>query len=74
MEGQRIFPAAERRLVRDKGREMKKWDGARRLFGDIAIALLVVGTYIRAHLKSKMQNRWAIVIDVWDAGLVYSMP
>lgn len=43
---------------------MKKWDGARRLFGDIAIALLVVGTYIRAHLKSKMQNRWAIVIDV----------
>ena len=43
VEGQRIFPAAERRLVRWKGPEMKKRDGARRLFGDIAIALLVVG-------------------------------
>ena len=29
---------------------------------------------IHAHLKSKMQNRWAIVIDVWDVGLVYSTP
>jgi hypothetical protein len=28
---------------------------------------------IHAHLKSKMQNRWAIVIDVWDVGLVISM-
>ena len=43
LEGQRIFPAAKRRLVRWKGREMKKRSGARRLFGDIAIALLVVG-------------------------------
>ena len=29
---------------------------------------------IHAHLKSKIQNRWAIVIDVWDVGLVYSTP
>ena len=43
VEGQRIFPAAKRRFVREKGREMKKWNGVRRLFCDIAIALLVVG-------------------------------
>ena len=24
---------------------------------------------IHAHLKSKMQNRWAIVFDVWDVGV-----
>ena len=24
----------------------------------------------RAHLKSKMQNRWAIVVDAWDVGLI----
>ena len=33
-----------------------------------------VSSLIHAHLKSKMQNRWAIVIDVWDVGLVYSTP
>ena len=29
-----------------------------------------VSSLMHAHLKSKMQNRWAIVIDVWDVGLI----
>ena len=29
-----------------------------------------VSSLMHAHLKSKMQNRWAIVIDIRDVGLV----